>query len=232
MSLVAASDGPFPPIPQTFNCAHQLLLTVQSWQCLPTILSELLGSILWLIKSISIYLLCVTVLNFGTRRQKKAHFPFPCGVNWWSMLPASSLIMSMRMKLPFSRGWIKKTSLNRADKKPAWLPVMRRVMKATDGQGYVLLQRLALSGPRALLTSPFVTISRRQALLLNWGYRSARDSPSVGPDPRDQIVLTILTACSWWRRGRWGGSSPPNGVAASDARREVPDYLIAGEARK
>lgn len=105
-------------------------------------------------------MLCVTVLNFGTTRQKKAHFPFPCGVNWWSMLPASSLIMSMRMKLPFSWGWINKAALNRADKKPAWRPVMGAAKKTAGAQGSVQRQRLALSGPGVLLTAPLVTTSR------------------------------------------------------------------------
>lgn len=81
MNTVGAADGSLSP--QTFNYAHQLLLTVQRvGSVYPTLLSELFSSILRLIKSISIYLLCVTVLNFGTIRQKKAHFTFPCGVNW------------------------------------------------------------------------------------------------------------------------------------------------------
>ena len=36
---------------------------------------------------------------------------------------------------------------------------------AADGQGHVQVHRLALSSPEALLTPPFVTISRKQALL-------------------------------------------------------------------
>ena len=78
------------------------------------------------------------------------------------MLPAFSLIMSMRMKLPFSRGWINKPFPNGADKKPAWEAVMRRITKAAaDGQGHLQLHRLALSSPEALLASAFVTISRK-----------------------------------------------------------------------
>lgn len=68
--------------PKTSNCTHQLLVTEASVGSVYPPFSELFSSILWLIKSISIYLLCVTVLNFGTTCQKKAHFTFPCGVNW------------------------------------------------------------------------------------------------------------------------------------------------------
>lgn len=69
--------------PNNFQLSSSITLnTLNSWQCLHNNLSELFSLILQLIKRISIYLLCVTVLNFGTTREKEANFTFPCGVNW------------------------------------------------------------------------------------------------------------------------------------------------------
>lgn len=111
--------------PQNFQLSSSITLnTLNSWQCLHNILSELSSSILQLIKRISIYLLCVTVLHFGTRRKKEANFTFPCGVNWESMLPASSLIMSMCMKLSFSWQCINK-ALQRGRQKASKLQFIR-----------------------------------------------------------------------------------------------------------
>lgn len=133
------------------------------------------------------------------------------------MLPASSLIMSMCMKLPFSRGWINKPFPNGADRKPAWEAVTRRVMKAAaDGQGHVQVHRLALSGPCSpLLLWPSAG---------NRHFCEAGDSPSARPHPRDQTVLNTLTAWGWWRQVGVGRSKPTLHVS-----RQVPYYLAAGK---
>ena len=119
------------------------------------------------------------------------------------------------MKRPFSRGWINKPSPNGADKKPAWEAVTRRVTKAAaDGQGHVQSHRLALSSLEALLASPFVTISRKQALLWSWGQSLCPPTPQRSDCAEHADRVGVMKA------GQVGQSKPTPYVF-----RQVPSRL-------